>query len=171
MELIDAILGRRSIRKYKEKDVEDEKIRKILEAAIWAPSSGNTQTWRFYIVRDERIKRELSASALNQRHIRESPVVIVVGYDMQEMYSAYRERGVTLYAIQDAAAATQNMLLRAYDLGLGTCWVGAFDENEVSRILDLPKYVRPVAIVTVGYLAERGVSTRKSLESVVKFVG
>ncbi|HID43890.1 MAG TPA: nitroreductase family protein, partial [Archaeoglobaceae archaeon] len=151
MELIDAILGRRSIRKYKEKDVEDEKIRKILEAAIWAPSSGNTQTWRFYIVRDERIKRELSASALNQRHIRESPVVIVVGYDMQEMYSAYRERGVTLYAIQDAAAATQNMLLRAYDLGLGTCWVGAFDENEVSRILDLPKYVRPVAIVTVGY--------------------
>jgi len=171
MELIDAILGRRSIRKYKEKDVEDEKIRKILEAAIWAPSSGNTQTWRFYIVRDERIKRELSASALNQRHIRESPVVIVVGYDMQEMYSAYRERGVTLYAIQDAAAATQNMLLRAYDLGLGTCWVGAFDENEVSRILDLPKYVRPVAIVTVGYPAERGVSTRKSLESVVKFVG
>lgn len=170
MELIDAILGRRSIRKYKDIDVEDDKIRKILEAAIWAPSSGNTQTWRFYVVRNEKIKREISAAALNQRHIREAPVVIVVGYDIQEMYSAYRERGVNLYAIQDSAAATQNLLLRAYDLGLGTCWVGAFDEKEVSDILNIPPHIRPVAIVTVGYPAERSVSTRKSLESVVKFV-
>jgi len=170
MELIDAIMGRRSIRKYKDRDVEDDKIRKILEAAIWAPTAGNTQTWRFYVVRNERMKVKLSASALNQRHIREAPVVVVVGYDMQEMYSAYRERGVTLYAIQDCAAATQNLLLRAYDLGLGTCWVGAFDEEEVSKILNLPAQIRPVEIITVGYPAERGVSTRKTLESVVKFM-
>jgi nitroreductase len=170
MELIDAIMGRRSIRKYQDREVEDDKILKMLDAARWAPSAGNTQTWRFYVVRNREMKQRLSRAALGQRHVRDAPVVIVVGYDMQEMYSAYRERGVNLYAIQDAAAATQNMLLRAYDLGLGTCWVGAFDETEVSKILSLPKYIRPVAIIAVGYPAEREVSTRKPLERIVEFI-
>jgi nitroreductase len=163
-------MGRRSIRKYQDREVEDDKILKMLDAARWAPSAGNTQTWRFYVVRNREMKQRLSRAALGQRHVRDAPVVIVVGYDMQEMYSAYRERGVNLYAIQDAAAATQNMLLRAYDLGLGTCWVGAFDETEVSKILSLPKYIRPVAIIAVGYPAEREVSTRKPLERIVEFI-
>jgi nitroreductase len=170
MELIDAIMGRRSIRKYQDKDISNDKILKMLDAARWAPSSGNTQTWRFYVVKNSEVKRKLSSAALNQRHIRDAPVVIVITYDMQEMYSAYRERGVNLYAIQDAAAATQNMLLRAYDLGIATCWVGAFDEAEASKILNLPGHIRPVAIVTVGYPAEEETSSRKPLESVVEFI-
>ncbi len=94
---------------------------------------------------------------------------IVVGYDSEEMYRFYRERGIELYAIQDSAAATQNMLLRAYSLGLATCWVGAFDEREVAKILDLPKKIRPVAIVCVGYPAEKEETPRKPLKDVVKF--
>lgn len=169
MQLMEAVKGRSSIRKYENKPVEDDKIWEMLEAARWAPNAGNTQTWRFFVVKNEVLKRKLSSAALNQRHIRAAPVDIVVGYDMEEMYRFYRERGVELYAIQDSAAATQNMLLRAYSLGLATCWVGAFDEREVAKILNLPKKIRPVAIVAVGYPAEKEETPRKPLEDLVEF--
>lgn len=167
--MIDAVKGRRSIRKYEDKPVEDEKIWEMLEAARWAPNAGNTQTWRFFVVKNEELKRKISGAALNQRHIRAAPVDIVVGYDIEEMYRFYRERGTELYAIQDCAAATQNMLLRAYSMDLATCWVGAFDEKEVAKILDLPQKIRAVAIVAVGYPADKEETPRKPLEDVVEF--
>lgn len=169
MELMEAIRRRRSIRKYENKPVEDEKIWEMLEAARWAPNAGNTQTWRFFVVKKDDIKKKLSSAALNQRHIWAAPVDIVVGYDIEEIYRFYRERGVELYAIQDSAAAIQNMLLSAYSLGLASCWVGAFDEEEVAKILDLPQKIRPVAIVAVGYPAEKEETRRKPLEDVVEF--
>ncbi len=170
MELMDVVKGRRSIRRYADKMVEDWKIKELLEAARWAPSAGNTQTWRFYVVKNEKMKKELSFAALNQKHVADAPVLIVVGFDIDGMYSYYGERGVHLYGIQDTAAAIQNLLLRAYDLGLGTCWVGAFNESEVSEILKLPNNIRPVAIITVGYPAERPNSYRKSLDEIVRFL-
>ncbi len=170
MEVKDAIFGRRSIRKYQPKDVEDEKIREILEAAIWAPSAGNTQTWRFYVVKNPEIREKLMRASYMQKQITEAPVSIVVTFDMDEMDKFYGRRGVELYGIQDTAAAIQNMLLRAYDLGLGTCWIGAFDDGEVSSILKIPATERPVAIITAGYPAENPSSTRKPLKDVVRFV-
>lgn len=166
---MEAIKGRRSIRKYEDKPVEDDKIWEMLEAARWAPNAGNTQTWRFFVIKNDEAKNKLSSAALKQKHVLTAPVDVVVGYDIEEMYRFYRERGIELYAIQDCAAATQNMLLRAYSLGLATCWVGAFDEKEVAKILDLPQKIRPVAIVAVGYPAEKEETPRKPLENVVEF--
>ncbi len=170
MELVDCILGRRSVRKYLDKEVEEEKIKEILELAIWAPNSGNTQTWRFIVVKNKEVKEKLAKAAYSQEFIAEAPLAIVVCYDKQEMYYYYGKRGIELYAIQDTAAAIQNMLLAAYNLGLGSCWVGAFDEEAVAKILKLPKSYRPVAIVTIGYPAEKPVSKRKPLSKVVRFV-
>ena len=170
MELIEAIKGRRSIRRYQDKDVEKWKIRELIDAARWAPSAGNTQTWRFYVVENKDIKHSLYLAALKQRAVKEAPVVIVVCFDTDEMRAYYGSRGVHLYGIQDTAAAIQNLLLRAYDLGLGTCWVGAFDESEVASALNLDSHVRPVAIITVGYPAERPLSRRKDVEEIVRFI-
>ncbi len=171
MEVAQAIRERRSIRLYQDRPVEKEKIVEVLEAARWAPSAGNTQTWRFFVVTGEDLRLQLARAALNQRHVAQAPVCIVVGFDMREMYYAYGDRGVDLYGIQDTAAAIQNMLLRAHDLGLGTCWVGAFDEEEVAEVMDLPATVRPVALVTLGYPDEKPSSTRKPLDEIVFFVG
>ncbi len=170
MDLLELIKTRRSIRKYLKKEVEREKLLKILEAAIWAPNSGNTQTWRFFVVSNDRVKLSLYRASFYQHHVIEAPIVIVVCFDMREMYSYYGDRGITLYAIQDTAAAIQNMLLMAHYLGLGSCWIGAFDEDLVKKALKLPEYLRVVALITLGYPNEKPISWRKDLKEVVRFI-
>ena len=155
MELFEAIRGRRSVRRFQEKDVPQELITQLIDAARWAPSAGNLQPWEFVVVRDPELKKALARAALNQMFIAQAPVVIVVCADEIRSGSVYGPRGSTLYCIQDTAAATQNLLLAAHALGLGACWVGAFSEDEVRRVLGIPLGVRPVAIVPVGYPAER----------------
>jgi len=156
LDVFEAIKNRRSIRAYTSKEVsEEEEVKKLIDAARWAPSAGNIQPWEFVIVRDAEIKRGLSVAALDQTFIEEAPVVIVVCAN--EMLSAwgYGHRGATLYCLQDTAAAIQNLLLAAYAMGLGTCWIGAFHEEEVRKVLDVPRGIRPVAIVPVGHPAEK----------------
>lgn len=155
MELFEAIDLRRSVRAYKRDDVSDEDVRKLIDAARRAPSAGNIQPWEFVVVRNIDIKRRLAAAALHQSFIEEAPVVIVVCADQRRSSWGYGGRGANLYCLQDTAAATENMLLAVCAMGLGACWVGAFHENEVRSILRVPDGVRPVAIVTVGYPAER----------------
>jgi len=155
MDLFEAIKGRRSIRRFLKKDVPEEHLNKILEAAIWAPSAGNLQPWEFIVIRDERTKREVARAALGQMWIADAPVVIVVCANEPRSARYYGERGRRLYCIQDTAAATQNMLLAAHALGYGTCWVGAFLENEVKKVLEIPDHVRPVAIIPIGVPGEK----------------
>jgi len=152
---------RRSIRAFTEEDVSDEQIEKILEAARWAPSAGNIQPWEFIVVRRPDIKRDLARAALNQTFIEEAPVVIVACADEIRSGRIYGNRGVNLYCIQDTAAAIENMLLAACALGLGACWVGAFDEEAARKILRIPRGVRPVAMIPVGYPAEKPSPPRK----------
>ena len=154
MDLFEAIENRRSIRAYTSKDVSEKDIEKLIDAARFAPSAGNIQPWEFIIVRDAKIKRKLAEAALNQEFIEEAPVVIVVCADEAQSGQGYGNRGVTLYCIQDTAAAIQNILLAAQALGLGTCWVGAFREDLAEKALNTPPYVRPVAIIPVGHAAE-----------------
>jgi len=154
MNVLDAIKGRRSIRAFKDENVSDEVVEKLIEAAKWAPSAGNIQPWEFIIVRKPEIKRRLAEAALDQHFIEEAPVVIVVCADEVRSSEGYGLRGKTLYCIQDTAAAIQNIHLAAYSLGLGTCWVGAFREEEARKILKIPYGIRPVAIIPVGYSAE-----------------
>jgi len=159
---------RRSIRSFTSEDVSDEEIEKILEAARWAPSAGNIQPWEFIVVRNPETKREIARAALNQTFIEEAPVVIVVCADESRSSWVYGSRGATLYCIQDTAAATENMLLAVCALGLGACWVGAFREDEIKRILKIPRGLRPVAIVPIGHPAERpSPPSKRTLKKIV----
>lgn len=155
MDVLETIKGRRSIRAFKNEDVSPEMVEKLIRTAICAPSAGNIQPWEFIIVRDPNTKRKLAEAALNQKFIEEAPVVIVVCANENRSSQGYGIRGKTLYCIQDTAAATQNILLLAYSLGLGSCWVGAFREEDVRKIMHVPEGIRPVAIIPVGYPAEK----------------
>jgi len=149
--IMDIIKGRRSIRRFKRGEkIPEEDLKKILEAAIYAPSAGNRQPWEFIIVENEDTKIRLAEAAYYQTWMTEAPTIIIVCTNEERSASRYGERGRTLYCIQDTAAAIQNMLLMAHSLGYGACWVGAFNENEVRRILNIPIGVRPVAMIPIG---------------------
>jgi len=154
MEVFEAILKRRSIRKFEKKEIPKEKIEKLKDALIWAPSAGNLQARKFYFIFNEEIKKKLAMAALNQNFIAQAPLVIVGCCDLEKI-SWYGERGRNLYTICDVSAAIENLLLMATAEGLGTCWVGAFNEKEVSKILNLPKNERPIVIVPVGFPAQK----------------
>ncbi len=151
MEVFECILSRHSIRSYEKRDVPNELIGKIIEAGIHAPSAGNLQPWEFIVVKDERLKKELALAALRQKHVEDASVIIVVCADQEKSGEKYGERGKNLYCIQDTAAAIENMLLVANSLGLGSCWVGAFEEDRVRELLHIPSRLRPVALITIGF--------------------
>ena len=154
MELDRAIMERRSIRSYTSDDVPQRLVDEALELASWAPSAGNLQSRDFMVIRNQQTKDDLVVAALGQDFIAQAPVVIVAVANLERV-AHYGDRGRELYAIQDAAAAIQNLMLALHERGLGTVWVGAFDEKEAGRALGLPEHARPVAILPVGYPAER----------------
>jgi nitroreductase len=166
--LISLIKNRRSVRRYQKKEVNMKLIMKILESARYAPSSGNYQPWEFIVVRHPETKKHLVEACYHQDWMLEAPVFIVACINSRLAGAVYGERGLKLYGIQGVAAAIQNMLLAAESLGLGTCWVGAFSEIMAARILQCPEYVRPCAIITLGYPAEKpSVPARQAIEDFV----
>lgn len=168
LDVFEAIKSRRSVRAFTNEDVSEEEVSKLIDAARWAPSAGNIQPWEFIVVRDPEIKRRLSIAALHQTFIEEAPVVIVVCANQMRSGRGYGSRGVNLYCLQDTAAATQNMLLAACALGLASCWVGAFQEEEARRVLNVPNGVRPVAIISIGHPAEKPLArSRRPLSEIV----
>jgi len=154
MELLDAINRRRSIRKYLDRPVEFEKLTTIIDAARKAPSAGNLQNWAFIMVTERSLIKQISEYCVEQYWVQTAPVLIIVCAlpEKHEMY--YGLRGKRLYNIQDCAAAIENLLLAATDLGLGSCWIGAFEEDKIRSALVIPPDVRPQAIVTLGYSDE-----------------
>ena len=154
MHIPEAIKKRRSIRAFSDQDISDRDVELLVEAACCAPSAGNRQPWEFVIVRDSDMKRNLAKAAYGQYFLAEAPVVFVVCADPGRSASRYGRRGSELYCLQDTAAAVQNLLLTATANGLGSCWIGAFDEVKVAEVIKVPRGVRPIAIVPVGYPAE-----------------
>lgn len=154
MDTIECIMTRRSVRKFKEQPVEWDKIGKILDAGRYAPSSGNLQNWKFIVVSDKEKKKVIAEASAGQHWIADAPYIIVIISEPDKANRFYGIRGERLYAIQNCAAAAENMLLAAHSLGLGSCWIGAFDENKISSILNLIKEVRPHVILPIGYAAE-----------------
>ena len=154
MECIEAIKGRRSIRRFKDIPVGKDIIEELLGAAQMAPSAGNLQARDFVVVTDKMTKQKLVQAGLDQSFIGQVPVVIVAVANIERSSRIYRSRG-ELYAIQDAAAGVMNLLLAAYSRGLGTCWVGAFDEYAVCELLGIPHQATPIAIIPVGYPDEK----------------
>lgn len=160
-DLLNTMRQRTSIKKYEKRGVEREKMGKVLEAARWAPSAGNMQSWEFIVVDDDDLLDQLSQFSYNQTHLRDAPSAIVILGDVEKARAKYEDRGTDLYMIQETAACMQNMMLMAEELGLATAWVGAFDEENVKDLLDIPGELRPVAIVTIGYPRERAEPANK----------
>ena len=172
MDLWTAIDRRYSVRRFSSAEVSASTVRKILSAAIRAPTAGNRQPWHFIVVRREEVKHALARAAYGQGFVAQAPVVIVVCADPERSAMRYGARGRELYCLQDTAAATENILLAATALGLGGCWVGAFDEMAAARALALPRALRPVAMVPIGEpMPEPGGRTpRRPLSEVTSFM-
>lgn len=150
MDVLDAVKGRRSIRRFKNTPIPASLISTLEESLLEAPSAGNLQSRRFYFVFRGETRAQIARAAYRQNFIQEAPLALVCCADLK-IASHYRERGRSLYCLQDVAASIENLMLVAYSIGLGTVWVGAFDEKEVGKILNLADHIRPVAIVPVGY--------------------
>jgi nitroreductase len=164
--VFDAIKKRRSIRSFLETPVEEEKLNAVLEAARLAPSAKNLQEWRFIIVKNRKVREKIAQAANEQTFIGEAPVVIVAcavtdGYVLS--------CGQLCYPI-DVAIALDHISLVAVELGLGTCWIGAFNEKKVKQILGIPEEVRVVELMPLGYPTFKGVKDKNRLpfEKIVK---
>jgi nitroreductase len=170
MELLSIIKERRSVRQFEDRVIPGNVQDMLIEALIWAPSAGNLQARHFFFVKDMKVKDGLVKAALGQKFIAGAPLV-VVGCTDRRIENRYGDRGIMLYSIQDVSISIMNMMLLAHSLGLGTCWVGAFNEADVFETLDMPNHLRPVAIVPMGYPARMPKApSRVTKEEAVTFV-
>ncbi len=165
MDVLSAIQERRSIRKYSDKPVEDEKLLKVLEAARLSPSAKNLQEWRFIVVKESETREKLT-EAIDQPFVGEAPIILVCcGTET----SGVMRCGQPRYTV-DVSIATAYMILEAHEQGLGTCWLGSFDENMVKKVLGVPQDVRVVAITPLGYPSESpSQRSRKELKEIVSY--
>lgn len=170
MDYKELVQNRQSTRAFLNEEVELETVKEILEEATTAPSAGNIQPWRFIIIGAQDIKFQLTQASSGQRFIAQAPWVIAVIARCDESASVYGERGRNLYCIQDTAALIMLVLLSATERELGTCWVGAFDEDRVDQILDVKPGERVVALVPIGKPARTpdGETSRKPIETLLE---
>ena len=149
MDVIEGIHSRRSVRHYFNYPVPKDKVYALLEAAHAAPAAGNLDNWEFLIVEDEKKILEMSAACNGQFWISDAPMLIVMLSNTERVKKVYGKRG-EFYAVQNTAAAIQNLLLAANALDLGACWVGAFQEREVKDVLSIPDDRDVHAVIVVG---------------------
>ena len=164
MNVFEAIKSRRSIRSFADRAIEEEKLKKVLEAGRLAPSAANMQEWKFVLVRDKETKEKLATAANNQRFIAKADVIIVgCATEVDKIMTC----GQYTYPI-DLAIAMDHMSLQAVEEGLGTCWIGAFEEDEVKGILGIPSEIRVVELMPLGYpLCVPEPRSRKSMDEIV----
>ena len=159
MDVIQAIKGRRSVRKYTQEPVSEEELTQILEAGRWAPSRGNSQPWKFIVLKDARVRMDLAEAIPNGKFLAESPLGIAVAVNPKS--SKHPE--------QEGAAAIQNMLLAAHALGLGTCWIsvhGTDSEEKAEQILQILDREWLISVVSIGHPAEAPEKGRKGLDEI-----
>lgn len=160
---LELLKSRRSIRKYKDQPVEEEKIQKCLEAARWAPSASNKQPWEFLIVKDEQVRKKLTELHPYAKFVGESPVVFIP-LTNPEVHEKYHWA--------DTALATLHYMIEAHSIGLGTCWagvIGASIESEIKELLGVPAHLNVLGLVATGYSNEEPTRTRKELEELVHY--
>jgi len=183
MSILSFFKNRRSVRNYLSREVSNKVLFKILEAARWAPSAHNAQPWRFIVIRDHDVKQELAKAMASNwdkdlrkngvplekreslvktsvKRFTNAPVLVIACLTMEDMdkYPDKRRQKIEyVMAVQSLAAAIENMLLVAYAEGLGSCWFCAplFCQDVIRKVLKVPRYVEPQALVTLGYSAER----------------
>lgn len=149
VDLLTFLKSRRSIREYEERQIPEEDLRKILDAARWAPTGANLQPWHFVVVRDEKLRKELGSHAkfffLKSSHVEKAPCIIVLCY----------EKNKGRFGLFDVTLAGANIIMMAHSLNLGSCWIGAFDERGVKSLLGIPEEIGVVALITLGYPKEK----------------
>ncbi|MDH5786349.1 MAG: nitroreductase family protein [Chromatiales bacterium] len=168
-DFFETVRHRHSVRKFRtDLPVEVEKLHAILEMACAAPSAGDLQSYHIYAVQDAVRREQLNAAANNQPFIAEAPLSLVFCSDRLRAGHKYGERGETLYALQDATIAAAYAQLAIVAAGLGSTWVGHFNEEKVKESLGIAAELTPVAILCVGYPAELPEETpRRHLDEVV----
>ncbi len=166
MDVFQAIQSRRSVRAYQDREIEKEKLDKVLEAARLAPSANNRQEWKFIVVKNKDTRERIAEAASSQAFVGQAPVVIVAcATETQSIMTC----GQLRYTV-DVSIAMSFMILQAQELGLGTCWIGAFDESGVKEILDIPDDIRVVAMTPLGYPSQDPAARpRKEVEQIVCF--
>jgi nitroreductase len=166
VEFLDIVKARYSVRAYRDVKVEEEKLLKVLEAGRLAPSACNFQPWVFVVVREARNRKRLRA-AYDKEWFVNAPVIIAVCCDRKRAWMRFDGKK---YGDVDAAIAMDHIILQAAELGLGTCWIGAFNEEEARKALGLPFNLEPVALTPLGYpAAPPGAKDRVPLDSIVKW--
>lgn len=177
MEFKDIVAARHSVRSFQDKPVEDEKIQYILECGRAAPSWANGQCWRFVVVQDPEVRKAIAETSKLNSWLRDAPVILAACADPRD--SGIRNE-ISYFSV-DVAIAFQQMILAATDVGLGTCWLAAFDEEAVKEALKIPKPFRVIALSPLGYAAEKptirervtkavaGSKRRKPLKSIVRY--
>ena len=149
MDFYEVIRTRRSIRSYKPDPIPEEVLTRVLDAARIAPSGSNRQPWKFIVVKDEELKRRIAKACHSQMFIAEAPVVIVAcGYNIHYNRGEYMG---DFSMLVDVSIAFTHLILAARAEGLGTCWIGSFNNEEIKRILGIPEEVNVVAITPLGY--------------------
>jgi len=161
MEVIEAIEKRRSVRVYQDKPIPEEKLRKILEAARLAPSARNSQDCELVVVKNEKIRKKIASEATSESFVGGAPVIVVaVALDPEYIMPG----GVPAHPV-DIAIAVDHMTLVAVEEGLGSCWIGAFDQRRIKEILSIPDRYKVVVLLSLGYPAE---SPRRKLRKPLK---
>ena len=156
MSVVDVILSRKSIREYYDKDIPTDVLNKIMEAGRQSPSAANRQPYRFIVVSDSEIKKELPG--LVSGFLKNAPIVIVGCANPKVMLTGK-------WAVVDTTIALENMVIAAWSLGVGSCWIGAFDEQKVKNVLQIPEKWKVVALLSLGYPAENPESRKKKEKS------
>jgi len=160
MDILDVIRTRRSIRRYTGDPVSEEDINRILEAGRWAPSADNSQPWTFVVLRSQAVRKKLAAVLAWGGFLSQAALGIAVVID----------ETASTHAVEDGAAATQNMLLESHSLGLGACWIGTYGsphEASAKKVLNVPEDERLLSVIAIGRPAEAPRKTRKPLIEVV----
>ncbi len=171
MEFFEVIRKRHSVRNYQPRPIEATQLQAILEAANRAPSAGNLQAYQIYAVTSPAARLALAQAALDQEFLAQAPLDLVFCAYPSRSALRYGRRGANLYALQDATIACAFAMLAATALGLGSVWVGAFDEERVRRALGAPKDLLPVAILAIGHAAETPLPTpRRQLRDLVHYI-
>jgi nitroreductase len=168
MKVLDVIQKRQSVRKYKEDPIPEKALMRVLEAARLAPSGKNFQPWKFIIVKDKALKEKLAQASAGQFFMAEAPIIIV-GCGFPDNCYAHMGRYMKSWSV-DVTIALEHLILQAQEEGLGTCWIGSFEEEEVKAILNIPENVKVLALTPLGYPDEiPRFRRRKSLDEIISY--
>ena len=163
MNINEAIIKRKSIRKYKNKEVNKSDLIEVLNAGRYAPSGRNGQEWRFIVTTDKNIKNELKDACMGQNSVYEAPILIVICSEIDNVMPCGQNQGTI-----NCTIATSFMMLKAVELGLSTVLLGHFSAEKLKKVLNIPKELIPVTAITLGYADEEGrVRVRKDLSDIV----